>query len=900
MRKLLLFVLTAFVFTLNAQAQDCPRIFTKGDTLFTDPAPQYQWFRDNNPIQGATKQWYLPTKGGNFSVRVSGSTANFAYELPTTGKTVSGRIIDERYEPIADALISVDINNVKSDAQGRFFLTGLDEGITTAIVTITKDGFWKNTQRVHFFDQTIAPLTTMLEPLRITNRFDAQKGATISERGFFLTFPPNSAVTESGQIYTGTINISLKRSFPAEDGFGLRMPGGDFSAIDQNGQEKILVSYGFMSAEMQGSNGEKLKLAPNVEATLEFYIPWEQNKTAPDSMPLWHFDETNAVWKPEGIARKVGPRYVGAVKHFSSWNCDVPKGRARCRGRVRNCKKKPVPYVTINVGQRTVTANTNGEYTSFVPSETVFDITASVDSVIVSPLVESEEKIVKDLEGISILHGIGIIDTNNVLTVYGAGIITYSIDNGRTFIPKSQTTVINSNRLFKLIVTDSVGCTGQVPIYFLSKITDCQQLAKGASGLNTNAYRNAVMTALKEKKPIHSLTLEYLGLTIEELNTILRRFPCLHLLKIDNNLTEMPMGMTELFSLIELDLSGNNLITISEQISNLSSLTKLDMTENNISAIPEQLCRLKKLKSLFLKKNSLSILPDSITQLPNLEILNLAENKIISLPNQIGKLKKLNELRLYFNQLTELPESIGQLSNLTFLEASANQLTSLPSSISKLTYLQYLYLNDNKFDMVQKEITELKSLQYLTMGTNELQELPPSFSNLNLLMGLYLPKNKFQKYPDVINRLPLLEALDLSYNQLKSIPDSIGNLKRLKELNLRNTQLTALPESIGQLIELTKLSLQENELTELPVNLWQLGNLGSLNLRQNKLTEISDSIGNLKSLYELTLNDNKLTKLPATIANLQGLQRLYLTGNPIPPAELAKIRSWLPNTEITF
>jgi len=738
MKKLSLTLLTAFVLWMNvSNAQDCPRIFTKGDTLYTDPAPQYQWFRDQNPIPGATNQWYLPAKGGNFSVQVNAETTEFTYIPASSEKSIAGRIIDERYEPIADAVISFGINNVKSDAQGRFILTGLDAGLTTAIVTITKDGFWKNTQRVHFFDQATAPLTAMLEPLKVTNRFDAQKGATISERGFFLTFPPNSAVTESGQIYTGTINISLKRSFPSEDGFGLRMPGGDFSAIDANGQEKMLISYGFMSAEMNGSNGEKLKLASDKEATLEFYIPWEQNKTAPDSMPLWHFDETAGTWKPEGIARKVGPRYVGTVKHFSSWNCDVPRNRATVKGKARNCKGTLIPNVVISVGQRTVTANANGEYTSFVPSDTEFEITASVDTVSVTPLVESEERAVKDLNGSAVLRSVGLIDSTGTLTVWGEGVKEYSVDSGKTFHPKGEKLTFTNDYPKEGLAKDSAGCESKFRIYRLPKRGDCQVL-DGISLAQEPIFKNMV-TALTFERAVYRLSLkEQGGSDILNIGIV---FPCLHSLSlVSKGLSSLPESLRQLINLKELDLQANMLTTV-----------------------PQVVLHLTNLNTLYLNSNRLTSIPESINQLLGLIILDFSGNQLSSIPQSIGQLTKLRSMHLEINQLSSVPESIGQLTNLQRLHINNNQLTGVPESIGQLTLLIELYLSSNQLSSVPECLGKLTNLQDLDLSFNQLNSVP-----------------------DSIGQLAKLQVLRLSNNLLTTLPDSITNLKdNLTYLDLR-------------------------------------------------------------------------------------------------------------------
>jgi len=474
MRKLFICAFLAFQTLLNAQAQDCPRIFQRGDTLYTDPAPQYQWFRDQNPIPNATNQWYLPPVKGIYAVQISGTTQNFRYDLPLTEKSITGRIVDERYEPIADATISVGNSSVKSDARGRFVLKNIKLSGENAVVTITKAGFWKNVQRVHFFNQNEAPLTAMLEPLKVTNRFDATKGATISERGFFLTFPPNVIINEKGQTYQGMVHLSLKRSFPNEEGFGLRMPGGDFSAIDANGQEKILVSYGFMSAEMQTPGGEKLRLSG--EATLEYYQPWEQNQTAPDSMPLWHFDETKGMWMEEGIARKVGPRYVGTVKHFSSWNCDVPAELATIKGKVVDCHDNPIPFRIVRIGEITRLTDSTGNFETFVPQGISFNITAGADTIYVNPLDAGETRDVGIIRSNHMLGAVGLIDSTGTLTVYGYGLESYSVDSGRTFHPKIEKLTLTEDYPTEGIARDSAGCEVKFRILSLPKQDDCQML----------------------------------------------------------------------------------------------------------------------------------------------------------------------------------------------------------------------------------------------------------------------------------------------------------------------------------------------------------------------------------------------------------------------------------------
>jgi len=1014
MKKLLCFVLTAFVFSLNAQAQDCPRIFTKGDTLYCDPAPQYQWFDNNQPIPGATKQWYLPTKGGNFSVQVSGTTANFAYTPPVIKeKSVTGRIIDERYEPIADATISVGSKNVKSDAEGRFSLEGVSVSGNKAIVTISKDGFWKNTQRVHFFDQDTAALTAMLEPLRITNRFDAQKGATISERGFFLTFEPDAIVTEDGNLYQGKVDLFLKRSFPHEDGFGLRMPGGDFSAIDQNGQEQLLVSYGFMSAEMQGSNGEKLQLAQDVETTLEFYIPWEQNKTAPDSMPLWYFDEKNSIWRPEGIIRKIDDRYVGAVIHFSAWNCDVPTKRATLKGKVVDCRKRPLPYQIVQVGERRVTTNQDGLFECFVPDGLRFPVTAGLDSIWVDALRAGSVQDIGILHSAHAYQAVGLVDSAGRLRVYGAGLVSYSVDSGKTFHPKKDMLTLNKDYPKSGIARDTADCEIRFPIHIATKPSDCRFLTQNLLALEPTFTQ--LNKAFAHNGTVYKGNFNWIGSAETEI--IANYFYCLHVLKLanysakllpesfaslrnlrlldvsDNQLTNLPTSFGQLRNLQTLNLSQNTLSELPESFGQLRalqtfkasrnqltqlpasfgqlrSLASLDLESNRLASLPESFGQIGYLNDLNLRSNLLTSLPESFSDLPflqslrlglnkltdlparfgnyrflltldlggnlltslpesfgqmiKLDTLSLAGNKLTVLPASFSQLVELDTLGLHANLLTTLPESFGQLNQLKYLTLNKNQLTRLPESFGQLTQLIRLYLDNNELTGLPQSFGQLAQLYSLNLKSNQLTSLPESFGQLNQLVSLYVNSNQLTGLPQSFGQLKALRTLDLSYNKFSSLPESFGLLTNLSDLNLGSNQLRNLPESFGQLKNLYILNLIGNKLTTLPESFGQLESLAQLDLSGNTSMNLPASFSQLKNLWKLTatvmnwyslpeeiceltrlntleIRDNNLSSLPPAIANLKdNLKKLILTRNPISEEEKAKIRSWLPNTEITF
>lgn len=129
---------------------------------------------------------------------------------------------------------------------------------------------------------------------------------------------------ESGNAYSGSVQVVMFHLEASNENISSLMPGMLY-AEDQNGQEKALETYGMMNVELKGSAGQKLQIANGHTAQITVAIDNTQLATAPNSIPLWHFDEVNGYWKEVGSAQKVGNNYVGEVSHFSWWNYNFPQ-----------------------------------------------------------------------------------------------------------------------------------------------------------------------------------------------------------------------------------------------------------------------------------------------------------------------------------------------------------------------------------------------------------------------------------------------------------------------------------------------------------------------------------------------------------------------------------------------
>jgi hypothetical protein len=146
--------------------------------------------------------------------------------------------------------------------------------------------------------------------------------------GVSLRIPANALVDSSGQLPTGNVQIALTTVNLASSE---QMPG-DYTAVDRNGQLRVMESYGAGTVEVVSGN-RRYNLKPG--ATAEFGIPVDplqrQASLAPSArIPILFYDEKTGFWREEGSATLNGSNYIARIKHFSAINADHTKTAQSC------------------------------------------------------------------------------------------------------------------------------------------------------------------------------------------------------------------------------------------------------------------------------------------------------------------------------------------------------------------------------------------------------------------------------------------------------------------------------------------------------------------------------------------------------------------------------------------
>ncbi len=243
-----------------------------------------------------------------------------AQKLP---QPLSGTVLDENNQPVSSASVLAGTSTVVTDAMGNFVLRNAVVSGANGFVTVSKTGYFKGIRS--FVTEAGKNNFVKIQLIKrvLSGTITAGNGGSVTVDGATIAFPADAFVTASGAPYIGPVKVYAARIDPTASNLPLVVPG-DLRGIDSTNGEYLLKSYGMVGAELTDASGNPLKIAPNKKASIVFPIPASLQATAPESIPLWHFDDATARWKEEGTATKLNNSYVASVGKFSFWNVDVP------------------------------------------------------------------------------------------------------------------------------------------------------------------------------------------------------------------------------------------------------------------------------------------------------------------------------------------------------------------------------------------------------------------------------------------------------------------------------------------------------------------------------------------------------------------------------------------------
>jgi hypothetical protein len=237
---------------------------------------------------------------------------------------IQGNVFDENGTPEPGVTVQVGSKTAITNTNGYFRINAASLDKKSAVITASKTGYFK---AYRTFGATSGANFVQIKLIKraLTGTIDGAAGGEVSlTNGSKVLLPANGVVNAAtNAAYTGQVNVYAAYIDPTVADFNEIVPG-SLLANDKDGKRVLLTSYGMLSVELESTSGEKLQVKNGSTAKITTAIPATGQASAPTSIPLWYVDETTGIWKEEGTATRNGNVYVGDVKHFTYWNCDIP------------------------------------------------------------------------------------------------------------------------------------------------------------------------------------------------------------------------------------------------------------------------------------------------------------------------------------------------------------------------------------------------------------------------------------------------------------------------------------------------------------------------------------------------------------------------------------------------
>ena len=412
----------------------------------------------------------------------------------------------------------------------------------------------------------------------------------------------------------------------------------------------------------------------------------------------------------------------------------------------------------------------------------------------------------------------------------------------------------------------------------------------------------------------------------------------------------LPVEVTNMLALTELNLSQNDFKQLSSSIAYMAALTSLDISQcGKLRELPAELGVMKQLSyincqgaplssppaqvvqagaagiveylstindarashALQLNEMDLVAIDLAICQLPGLTLISMAGNKIDVVTPEISRLVALESLELQNNEIRHLPRQMEKCTSLTLLNLADNNLEGPVFAdlwVGAWFNLRFINIRNNdklsalplgvaswtRLEQLELDATHFRQppIEVLLKGARATVHYSSKFADTEgSVARLELSGYKFKDYPMEINQLKGLKSLLLQYNEIRTLPDAITQLADLREVHLSYNPLVTVPPILAHFTALRTLRLDNTLLEDLPGFMGRLVKLKSFSCVQNRLVTLPPEFGAMTALTKINLDSNGLRALPESLGRLTALRDLSLTRNRLSfvPPDLGRL-----------
>lgn len=265
-------------------------------------------------------------------------------------KILVGLVQNVSGDPVVDALVNLGEVETTTDEKGYFRLQNVGIETSGSVLNVKSDDNFLGSKVIYpsTYNQTL--IEVQLIPKRVVGSFFPEMGGEVEFDGVTLLFPENAVQDESGQNFGGEVIVEAHYFDVTNPLTPLTMPG-DLSAINTEDEVVQLASFGMIAVELSDvSTGNSVQIEEGKLVQANIPVPVSLQASAPDSIPMWSFNEQLGKWVEEGSASLIdGEFYRAELSHFSFWNCDAPFPVVEIKGKLVNQNNEAINHQTISI-----------------------------------------------------------------------------------------------------------------------------------------------------------------------------------------------------------------------------------------------------------------------------------------------------------------------------------------------------------------------------------------------------------------------------------------------------------------------------------------------------------------------------------------------------------------------
>ncbi|MEO8403298.1 MAG: hypothetical protein ABI480_01835 [Chitinophagaceae bacterium] len=265
--------------------------------------------------------------------------------------SLTGLVVDENNNPAVGVTVKAGNSYTAiTDSKGHFRFNRITLDSYTSVLTAEINGYFKSYRVFSASQKGTNFIKIQLLKKTAAGTINGNTGGSVTTTAYTITLPATGVINKNtGAVYSGNVTVFAQYINPTAANISAIVPG-NMIGIDSTTKRVKLQSLGMVAVELQGSGGEVLQIATGKAATLKIEIPSSYVAKAPATIPLWYVDEQTGVWKEEGVATKTGSSYIGSVKHFSFWNCDIPfVDMVYLEMTIHDLQNHPLPYTIVEI-----------------------------------------------------------------------------------------------------------------------------------------------------------------------------------------------------------------------------------------------------------------------------------------------------------------------------------------------------------------------------------------------------------------------------------------------------------------------------------------------------------------------------------------------------------------------